>query len=75
MCVYCHVCHTQAQSCLSTGWTLNRCLAWVSLNCPNIPPRAFQHPPRVFRVIAHLSPFVNEKEGGGGGLALLYLPI
>ena len=23
-----HVCHTQAQSCLSTGWALNRCFAW-----------------------------------------------
>ena len=28
MCVCCHVCHTQAQSCLSTGWALNRCFAW-----------------------------------------------
>ena len=23
-----HVCHTQAQPCLSTGWALNRCFAW-----------------------------------------------
>ena len=30
MCVCRHVCHTQAQSCLSTGWALNRCFAWVS---------------------------------------------
>ena len=29
MCVRRHVCHTQAQSCLSTGWALNRCFAWV----------------------------------------------
>ena len=28
MCVCCHVCHTQARSCLSTGWALNRCFAW-----------------------------------------------
>ena len=28
MCFCCHVCHTQARSCLSTGWTLNRCFAW-----------------------------------------------
>ena len=28
MCVCRHVCHTQAQSCLSTGWALNRCFAW-----------------------------------------------
>ena len=28
MCVCHHVCHTQAQSCLSTGWALNRCFAW-----------------------------------------------
>ena len=30
MCVCRHVCHTQAQSCLSTEWALNRCFAWVS---------------------------------------------
>jgi hypothetical protein len=29
MCVCHHVCHTQARSCLSTGWALNRCFAWV----------------------------------------------
>ena len=23
-----HVCHTQAQCCLSTGWALDRCFAW-----------------------------------------------
>ena len=28
MCVCRHVCHTQARSCLSTGWALNRCFAW-----------------------------------------------
>ena len=28
MCVYHHVCHTQARSCLSTGWALDRCFAW-----------------------------------------------
>ena len=28
MCVCHHVCHTQARSCLSTGWALNRCFAW-----------------------------------------------
>ena len=28
MCVCRHVCHTQAQACLSTGWALNRCFAW-----------------------------------------------
>ena len=28
MCVCRHVCHTQAQSCLSTGWAFNRCFAW-----------------------------------------------
>ena len=30
MCVCRHVCHTQARSCLSTGWALNRCFAWTS---------------------------------------------
>ena len=29
MCVCHHVCHTQAQSCLSMGWALDRCFAWV----------------------------------------------
>ena len=29
MCVCRHVCHTQAQSSLSTGWALNRCFAWI----------------------------------------------
>ena len=29
MCVCHHVCHTQARSCLSTGWALNRCFPWV----------------------------------------------
>ena len=28
MCVCHHVCHTQARSCLSTVWALNRCFAW-----------------------------------------------
>ena len=28
MCVCHHVCYTQARSCLSTGWALNRCFAW-----------------------------------------------
>ena len=28
MCVCHHVCRTQARSCLSTGWALNRCFAW-----------------------------------------------
>ena len=28
MCVCHHVCHTQAWSCVSTGWALNRCFAW-----------------------------------------------
>ena len=28
MCVCRHVCHTQARSCLSAGWALNRCFAW-----------------------------------------------
>ena len=28
MCVCHYVCHTQARSCLSTGWALNRCFAW-----------------------------------------------
>jgi hypothetical protein len=28
MCVCRHMCHTQARSCLSTGWALNRCFAW-----------------------------------------------
>ena len=28
MCVCRHVCHTQAWSCLSTRWALNRCFAW-----------------------------------------------
>ena len=28
MCVCHHVCHTQARSCLSTGWALNRRFAW-----------------------------------------------
>ena len=27
-CVCRHVCHMQAQSCLSTGWALNCCFAW-----------------------------------------------
>jgi len=30
MCVCHHVCHMQARSCLSTGWALNRCFAWIS---------------------------------------------
>ena len=30
MCVCRRVCHTQAQSCLSTRWALNRYFAWVS---------------------------------------------
>ena len=29
MCVCRHVCHTQARSCLSPGWALNRFFAWV----------------------------------------------
>ena len=29
MCVCRHVCHMQAESCLSTEWALNHCFAWV----------------------------------------------
>ena len=29
MCVCHHVCHKQTRSCLSTGWMLNHCFAWV----------------------------------------------